>query len=185
MKPSQGTGYYFYRFLGDSSFRYFLDGKTFSYDDKSKSGRTFIFIDDFGYELILVEKSNFEKYVNSSNPIDILRAQAKHEQDYYKGVDPSMVIKDFGPASTENPDGSAGRTFYLWKKENAAGTEAARQYLVSTLVKDRVVMLSVMVLKASTSEDDVLQQIQRYTSRFDLISGEQCARVLSAPSTSQ
>lgn len=182
IKPSEGTGYYFYRFLGDSSFRYFLDGKTFRYDDKSDPGRTFVFIDDFGYESIMVEKADWEKYVKGSNASDILRAQAKEEQDYYKGTDPSMVITDYGPASRKNPDGSEDRLFYLWKKENPSGKDAARQFLVSTLVKDRVVLLSVMVLKASTSEDDVFVEIQKYTSHFDMLSSDQCARVLSTPS---
>jgi len=39
IKPDKGTGYYFYKFLGDSSFRYFLDGKTFSFNDKNDRGQ--------------------------------------------------------------------------------------------------------------------------------------------------
>jgi len=33
-------------FMGESSFRYFLDGKTFSFNDKDDPGKTIIFIDD-------------------------------------------------------------------------------------------------------------------------------------------
>jgi hypothetical protein len=47
IRPRQGTGYYFYRFMGDSSFVYFLDGKTFSFE-KDDPGKTFVFIDDCG-----------------------------------------------------------------------------------------------------------------------------------------
>jgi hypothetical protein len=79
IKPNQGSGYYFYRFMGDSSFRYFLDGKTFSFNDKDDPGKTFIFIDDIAYESILVRKSDLAEYAKSSKPADILRAQAKHE----------------------------------------------------------------------------------------------------------
>jgi len=109
LKPDQGTGYYFYRFMGDSSFRYYLDGKTFSFNDKDDPGRTFIFIDDMAYESILVERSDFAKYVKGSKPIDILRAQAQYEQTYQKKLDPSMVITDYGPPSNENTDGSDDR----------------------------------------------------------------------------
>jgi len=182
IKPEHGTGYYFHRFLGDSSFRYFLDGKTFSSGDKDDPGRTFVFIDDIAYESILVGRADLAEYVKSSEPIDILRAQAKHEQDYFKAPDPSMIITDYGPASSKNPDGSEGRLFYLWKKENPPGKKAATQYLCSTLIKDGVVVLSLMPTKASVSEDDVFLQIQKYTSRFDLLSTDQCARVLSMPS---
>jgi hypothetical protein len=56
IKPSKGTGYYFYKFLGDSSFRYFIDGKTFSFNDKDDPGKTFIFIDDMAYESIVKDK---------------------------------------------------------------------------------------------------------------------------------
>jgi len=182
IKPNQGTGYYFYRFLGDSAFRYFLDGKKFSFRDKADPGRTFIFIDDAAYESILVERADLAEYVKGSNTIDVLRAQAKHEQDYFKRAVPSMVITDYGPASRKNPDGSEDRVFYLWKKENPSGEEAATQYLCSTLITDGVVVLSLMPLKASVSEDDVFLQIQKYTSSFDLLSSDQCAQVLSMPS---
>jgi hypothetical protein len=38
IKPHEGSGYYFHKFLGDSSFRYLLDGKTFSFNDKDDPG---------------------------------------------------------------------------------------------------------------------------------------------------
>jgi hypothetical protein len=182
-KASQGTGYFFYRFIGDSSFRYFLDGKTFSFNDKSDPGRTITFIDDMAYELILEEKADFAEYIKGSKPIDILRAQAKYEQDHYKKLAPSIVITDYGPPSNENQDSSGDRLFYLWKKENPHGKEAATQYLVSTLVKDRVVLLSIMLLKESVTEGEVFDQLQRYTGRFALITSDQCAKALSMPIT--
>ena len=182
IKPDQGTGYGFYMFMGDSSFHYFLDGKTFSFNDKDDSGKTFIFIDDSAYESILVERADLAEYVKSSKTIDVLRAQAKHQQGYFKRADPSMVITDYGPSSRKNPDGSEDRLFYLWKKENPTGKKFAPQYLCSTLVKNGVVVLSLMPLKASVSEDDVFLQIQKYTSHFDLLSSDQCKQVLSWPS---
>lgn len=181
IKPNQGTGYYFYRFLGDSSFVYFLDGKTFSFNDKDDPGRTIIFIDDMAYESILEERADFAKYIKGSKPIDILRAQAKYEQDYYKKADPSIVITDYGPPSNMSTDGSDDRLFYLWKKENPPGKQAAIQYLLSALIKGRVVLLSIMLLKPSVSEDDVFLQSQKYTSYFATISSDQCAKVLSMP----
>lgn len=99
IKPNQGSGYHFYRFMGDGSFRYFLDGKKFSFNDKDDPGKTFIFIDDVAYESILVERADLAEYVKSSKEIDILRAQAKHMQDYFKANVPSMVITDYGPSS--------------------------------------------------------------------------------------
>lgn len=181
IKPNQGTGYYFYRFMGDSSFVYYLDGKTFSFNDKGDPGRTLTFIDNMAYESIVVERADLAKYVKSSNAVDVLRAQAKHEQDYFKKLDPSMVITDYGPSARKNPDGSDDRLFYLWKKENPPGKDAATQYVVSTLIKDGVVVLSLMPTKASVSEDDFFLQIQKYTSHFDLLSSDQCAKVLSMP----
>src|SRR5947209_6695958 len=56
IKPDKGTGYYFYKFLGDGSFRYFIDGKTFSFNDKDDPGKTIIFIDDMAYESIEKDK---------------------------------------------------------------------------------------------------------------------------------
>ncbi len=183
IKPSQGTGFYFYKFLGDSSFRYFLDGKAFSFNDKDHPGRVFVFIDDFAYESNLTSRADLEKYVESSEAVDVLRAQAKHEQLDFKSAIPSMVITDYGPSATKNADGSDGRLFYLWKKENAAGDKATTQYMVSTSVKGGVVVLSVMPLRASLTEDDVLLQIGAYTSHFEMLTGNQCARALSAPTS--
>jgi hypothetical protein len=174
----QGSGYYFYKFLGDSSFRYFLNGKTFSYNDKDDRGRTFAFIDDMAYELIIEDKADFAKYVKGSKPQDILLAQARYEQDHYKQMDPSMVITDYGPPSSSS-DGGNDRPFYLWKKENPPGKKAATQYLVSTLIKDRVILLSIMLLKPTVTENDVFSQLETYTGHFNTITGEQCASALS------
>jgi hypothetical protein len=182
IKPQQGSGFYFYRFMGDSSVRYFLDGKKFSLNDKDYPGKTFLFIDDFAFEPLLVDRVSLEKYVKSSKDIDVLRAQAKHQQDYFKGVVPSMVITDYGPSARKNPDGSDDRLFYLWKKESTPGSTPATQYLVSTVIKRGVFVLSFMPSKESVSEDDIFLEIQKYTSSFDLVSSNLCAKVLAAPS---
>jgi len=183
IKPNKGTGYYFYMFLGDSSFRYFLDGKTFSFNDKDDPGKTITFIDNMAYESIVKDKDrdDFKKYIKGSKAEDLLLAEAKQHQDYFKSVVPSIVITDLG-LSSHNPDGSEGRAFYLWKKENPPGMKAATQYLCSTVVKNGVVVLSIMIIKPSVSEDDVFRQLREYTSHFDTLSGDQCAQVLAMPS---
>lgn len=185
IKPDQGTGYYFYKFIGDSSYRYFIDGKTFSFNDKDDPGRTFIFIDDLAYESILKDRGTFKKYVKGSKDEDLLVAEAKQHQDDFKSLVPSIVITDFGVSSAKNEDGSEGRAFYLWKKENPPGKESATQYLCSTVVKDGVVVLSIILHKPSVSEDVVFSQLREYTSHFATLSGEKCAQVLSWPSAPQ
>ena len=122
-----------------------------------------------------------KKYMNGSKAEDILRAEAKQHQAYQKSVVPSLVITDFGISSDKNPDGSEGRAFYLWKKDNPPGKQAATQYLCSTVVKNRVVVLSIMLIKPSVTEDDVFRQLREYTSRFDTLSGDKCAQVLAMP----
>jgi len=184
IKPNKGTGYYFYRFLGDSSFRYFLDGKTLSFNNKDDPGKTIIFIDNVAYESIVKDKNrdDFKRYIKGSKAEDLLLAEAKQHQDYFKSLVPSIVITDFGISSGNDPDGSEGRAFYLWKKENPPGNEVATQYLCSTVVKNGVVVLSIMLIKSSVSEDDVFRQLREYTSHFVTLSGDQCAQVLAAPS---
>ena len=184
IKPNKGTGYYFYKFLGDSSFRYFLDGKTFSFNDKDDPGKTIIFIDDMAYESTVKDKDrdDIKKYIKGSKAEDILLAEAKQHQEHFKSLVPSIVITDFGISPGEkNPDGSEGRAFYLWKKEDPAVKEGATQYLCSTVVKDGVVVLSIMLIKPSVSENDVFRQLREYTSHFDTLSGEKCAQVLAMP----
>lgn len=181
IKPRQGTGYYFYKFIGGASYVYFLDGKTFRFNDKDDPGKLLILIDDFAYEPILFNGADLAKYVHSKAESEILRDQAKHEQEYFKKTVPSMAITDYGPSARKNADGSDGRLFYLWKKENSPGDKETRQYLVSTVVNGQVVVLSFMPLKTSVSEDEVFQQIQTYTSRFDVVAADRCALVLSAP----
>lgn len=182
IKPKEGTGFYFYRFLGDSSFRYFLDGKTFSFNDQDDPGRTIIFIDDIAYESIVKNRDTFKNYIKGSKAEDILRAEAKQHQEFFQSAAPSIVITDFGIAPGEkNPDGTEGRAFYLWKKESAHGKEPATQYLCSTVVKDGVVVLSIMLVKALVPEDEVFRQLREYTSHFDMLSGAKCAQVLAMP----
>jgi hypothetical protein len=86
IKPNEGTGYYFNVFMGESSFRYFLDGKTFSFNDKGDPGKTIIFIDDMAYESIVKDKDRDEikKYLKGSKDEDILRAEAKQHQEHSK-----------------------------------------------------------------------------------------------------
>lgn len=184
IKPNEGTGYYFNVFMGDSSFVYFLDGKTFSFNDKDDPGKTIIFIDDMAYESIVKDKDrdDIKKYSKGSKDEDILLAEAKQQQEYVRSLVPSIVITDFGVSAGEkNPDGSEGRAFYLWKKENPPGKQAATQYFCSTVVNDEVVVLSIMLIKPSVSEEDVFRQLREYTSHFDTLSGEQCAQVLAMP----
>ena len=184
IKPNKGTGYYFYVFMGGSSFRYFLDGNTFSFNDKDDPGKTIIFIDNMAYESIVKDKNrdDIKKYVKGSKAEDILLAEAKQQQEYIKSFAPSIVITDLGISPGEkNPDGTEGRAFYLWKKENPPGQEAATQYFCSTVVKNGVVVLSIMLIKPSVSEDDVFRQLREYTSRFDTLSGDKCAQVLAMP----
>ena len=178
-----GKGFYVYEFLGESSFQYFLEGTNFSFNDKDNPGKTYIFVDKMAYEPLLIERAQLQEYTKSSKAIDILAAQAKYEQGYFKRTDPSMSITDYGPASMKNPDGSDGRLFYLWKKESAPGKTAATQYLVSTMINDRLFVMSFMPKEGSIPEDEMMRQIQSYTSHFDLVSGTECAQVLG-PSTS-
>jgi len=185
IKPNEGTGYYFYMFLGDSSFRYFLDGKTFSFNDKDDPGKTIIFIDDMAYESIVKDKDwdEIKKYLKGSKDEDILRAEAKQHQVHFKSLAPSIVITDFGISPGEkNPDGSEGRAFYLWKKEDPKVKDGATQYLCSTVVKNGIVVLSIMLIKPTVKEEDVFRQLREYTSHFDTLSGDKCAQVLAAPS---
>jgi len=177
----KGTGYYFYKFLGDSSFRYFLDGKTFSFNEKDDPGKTFIFIDKVAYEPLFLDRADLQDYVKGSKPADVLREQAKHAQEHFKSVDASMVITDYGPASSENPDGSESQVFYLWKKESAHGKTNATQFLVSTVVPDGVFVMSLMSSDPAVTDDDLMRHVQSYTSHFDRLSGKQCAQVLTAP----
>lgn len=184
IKPNKGTGYYFYRFQGDSSFRYFLDGKTFSFNDKDDPGKTIIFIDNMAYESTVKDKDrdDIKKYIKGPKAEDILLAEAKQQQEYVKSFAPSIVITDFGISSLDkNPDGSEGRAFYLWKKENPPGKEAATQYFCSTVVKNGVVVLSIMLINQSVSESDVFRQLREYTSHFDTLSGDKCKQVLAMP----
>ena len=182
IKPNKGSGYYFYNFRGESSFRYFLDGNNFSLDNKNDPGKTFIFIDDMAYEPLLVYSAALKEYVDSSKDEDVLRAQAKHQQEYFKKVVPSTLITDYGPSFRKNPDGSDDRLFYLWKKENPPGQKDATQFLVSTSIKDGVFVMSFMATKEPISEDDMFRRLQSYTSHFDVLSNSQCAQVLAMPS---
>jgi hypothetical protein len=126
-------------------------------------------------------RDDIKKYIKGPKAEDLLLAEAKQHQDHFKGLVPSIVITDFG-ISSANPDGSEGRAFYLWKKENSPGKEVATQYLCSTVVKNGVVVLSIMLIKPSFSEEDVFRQLREYTSHFDTLSGEQCAQVPAMPS---
>lgn len=184
IKPNEGTGYYFNVFMGESSFPYFLDGKTFSFNDKDDPGKTIIFIDDMAYESIVKDKDwdEIKKYLKGSKDEDILRAEAKQHQEHFKSLAPSIVITDFGISPGEkNPDGSEGRAFYLWKKEDPKVKDGATQYLCSTVVKNGIVVLSIMLIKPTVKEEDVFRQLREYTSHFATLSGEKCAQVLAMP----
>src|SRR5207244_11854907 len=75
---------------------------------------------------------------------------------------PSMVITDFGISSDKNPDGSEGRAFYLWKKDNPPGKAAATQYFCSTVVKNGVVALSIMLIDRKSTRLNSSHQIISY-----------------------
>jgi hypothetical protein len=107
---------------------------------------TRIFIDDFVYEPLLVERADFAKYAKSSDALDILRTGETCTRAFQDHC-PRDGHTDYGPSARKNTDGSEDRTFYLWKKEKPFGSEPAPQYLVSTLVDAEVVIMSFIPAK--------------------------------------
>jgi hypothetical protein len=180
-KPNSGTGYYFYHFIGQKSFVYFLDGKKFSLADKNESGRDYFFIDNMAFEVVLENKSNFKNLIKATGPQGLLEAQAQFEQNYYRKLLPSVSVTDFGPSWRVDKSGKPDRLFYLWKKQNSGKDQNGLQYLLSTpLDDDVVVLLSVLILKNMT-ESEVFDQIEQYTGHFDLLSSDECKEVLATP----
>jgi len=53
--------------------------------------------------------------------------------------------------------------------------------LVSTLIKDKVILLSIMLSKPTVTENDVFRQLETYTGHFDTITSDECAKALSMP----
>jgi hypothetical protein len=181
IKPNEGTGYYFYHFNGSKSFRYYLDGKKFNLADKTESGRNFFFIDNMGFEVTLVNRSEFKELIKSSGIQGLLAAQAKYEQDNMRKLLPSIFITDLGFQWRMDQKGKRDRLFHLWKKQKSDKDSTGLQYLLTTPLDDNTVVILSMLILNDIAESEVFEQVGKYTSHFDLLSRDQCKVVLGMP----
>ncbi len=181
VKPFKGSGFYFYRLIGIHSFQYFLDGKEFSSNSKDNSDHTYTFIDKMAFEVVLVNKAAFKKYIKKDTPQGILEAHAKYGQAYFKEILKKTKITNLGHYWRPDKKGNPERLFLFWKKDSPSKSGVATQYLLSTMLdNDVVVALSIIPLIGCT-EADVFQQAKNYTGHFDLLTAEQCSHLPQAP----
>jgi hypothetical protein len=181
IKPNEGTGYYFYRLIGIHSFQYFLDGKEFSFNSKDDPERTYTFIDKMAFEVVLVNKASFGKFIKKDTHQGILEAQAKYEQAYFKKIFKKVRITSLGEYWRPDAKGNPERLFLFWKKDSPSKSGTATQYLLSTMLDDDVVVVLSIIPLAGSTEADVFEQAKNYTGHFDLLTAEQYSRLPSAP----
>jgi hypothetical protein len=88
---------------------------------------TRIFIDDFVYEPLLVERADFAKYAKSSDALDILRTgEKKHAQEHFKTTVPGTVIRIMGRPQGRTPTAARSVRFISGKKKNLSGANPLR-----------------------------------------------------------
>jgi hypothetical protein len=174
IKPHTGSGYWFYRLIGNHSFKYFLDGSSFNMNDRDSPGKTYFFIDKLGFEVMLIHRDSFMDSKLAPSPKDVLLAQAKYEQAYFKENMPEVQITNIGFKYSKDTLSKPSKPFYLWKQFKSKNGPNSSQFLLSTMLDNFVVVvLSILPLKGST-EIDALHQVDTFVNHFDHLSSNEC-----------
>jgi hypothetical protein len=142
-------------------------------DSKISGANRLIKVDNLAHEIVVVKIADFLKTQKAGDDSDILTAQAKYEQAYFKSHDSTFVITDFGFNHRAASEDFPSRTYFLWKKENAPDKPWGVQYLCATVVNDKVVVISIIPLNQE-AEMTILTHIKHIAGSFDILSSELC-----------
>lgn len=169
---SQGGSYLFYYLLGERTFRFSAEGKSFRMDAGRIPGHVLYEIDEKILQVDHVDRKNFASFVRGSGETQTLDAQARYEQHYVQTMAPEAKITDFGMRTKTDHDGKNPRLLRIWKFEMP---QSQAQYLLTTLLDaDTVAMISASL---PGTDGEALDVLRSYAVSLQPMSAEDCDRI--------
>ncbi len=168
-KSSQGGSYLFYYLMGERTFRFTVEGKSFRMDTARIPGHALYEIDDKVLQLDRVDRKSFASFAQGTGEAETLEAQVRYEQQYVKTTAPQAKITNFGTRTRTDRDGKNPRLFRIWKFQ---APEMQAQYLLTTLIDaDTVAMISASM---PGTDDDALDVLRAYALSLGSVSAADC-----------
>ena len=174
LRANDGNGFLFYLFRKGPDIYFSLDGKEISFPEGTNGPRRFV-IDGILYESLLLKPEEFMKSAKGIPELDILKAHQRYEFDYIsKSPSPLKQLEEVGPRKKAAAAGEPGFTFYLWLIKAPQDSTGPRQYFLTSVSNNEVVVLSAM-MQDQSAEDRVMKAFETYASSFQhVLKKDQC-----------
>jgi len=174
LRANDGGGFLFYLFRQGPDIYFSLDGKEISFPEGTNGPRRFM-IDGILYENLLLKPEEFMKSARGIPDLDILKAHQRYEFDHIsKSRSPLKELEEVGPRTKPPAGGQPEFTFYLWLIKAPRDSTGPRQYFLTSLSHNEVVVLSAMMPDQS-AEDRVMKAFETYARSFQhVLRKDQC-----------
>lgn len=132
-------------------------------------------IDGVSYESLLVNPKAFTQSEKGLADLEILKRHQRYEFDYMKTTPtPLKQMVELGPRTKPAANGQPNLTFYLWLAKAPDDEKGTRQYFLTTVSNNEVVVLTAIVPN-QTAEQLAMESFQSYASSFQhVLKKEDC-----------
>lgn len=174
LRSNDDSSFLFYLFRPGPDIYFALDGKQISFPNGMSGPRRFV-IDGIFFESLIVKPSEFMKVEKSVADLDMLKAHRQHEVEYIqKTPSPLKQFAELGPRRKAAEQGQPEFTFYLWQMSSADDPKGARQYFLTSVSNNEVVVLTAIV-RDDAANARAMQAFQTYAASFQhVLKKEQC-----------
>jgi hypothetical protein len=174
LRANDGSGFLFYVFREGPDIYFALAGKQISFPNGTSGPRQFM-IDGIIYESLSVQPKEFIGSEKGLADLDILKRHQQYEFGYMKTTPtPLTEFVELGPRTKSAADGQPDFTFFLWMARAPHDAKGTRQYFLTTVSNNEVLVLTAIVPNQSAN-DLAMQSFESYASSFQhILKKEDC-----------
>lgn len=174
VKAFDGQNFVIYSYRPGSDVAFQIPGKDISFPNGTSGPKRFV-IDGVFFETLFVPITDFLKTKDKLSDVDVLRKHKEFEVEYLtKSAGPLSKFVELGPRERPAGNQQPAFTFYLWQMANPRDERGTRQFYLTTLSENDVVVLSAVV-GDDVKERMAMTAFQSFAGTFQhILKKEQC-----------
>lgn len=168
LRANDGGGFLFYLFRTGPDIYFSLGGKVISFPEGTNGPRRFL-IDGVFYESLIVKPSEISGVEKGLADLELLKRHQRYEFGYMQTTPtPLKELVEHGPRSKPAASGQPEFTFYLWSAGIPGDPKGTRQYFLTTVSNNEVIVLTAIVRDESANAL-AMQSFDTYARSFQHI----------------
>lgn len=174
LRANDGSGFLFYVLREGPDIYFYLAGKQISFPNGTSGPRQFM-IDGITYESLSVNPKDFIGAEKGLADLDLLKRHQQYEFAYMKTTPtPLTELVELGPRTKAAAGGQPNFTFFLWMARAPNDPRGTRQYFLTTVSNNEVLVLTAIVPNQA-GDDLAMQSFESYASSFQhVLKKEDC-----------